>query len=44
MNSLMGEITSNTNTYGWYSAVRLAELFTESAKTSFDSVGDTMPY
>jgi len=29
--------------YGWYSSLRLAEMFVEDMNLSFDHVGDDMP-
>jgi len=43
MGCLMESVNADTSTYGWYNPLRLAEIFTESASTSFDFVGDHMP-
>jgi hypothetical protein len=41
--TLYNVVMQNTQSNGWFSAVRMAELFMENLNTSFDFVGDDMP-
>jgi hypothetical protein len=41
--TLLNQCAANRTPYGWYSTVRIAELFVEDMNTSFDFAGDDMP-
>ena len=40
-NQLWGEVTDNQTPYGWYSSIRLGELFAESMSPTLHYTGDT---
>jgi len=42
-NTLNGQCLANKTPFGWYSTVRIAEMFVEDMNSSFDSVMDDMP-